>query len=191
MNLDLTAYYILTQDIDCSSVTDFDPLGTLIGSLDGSDYIISNLIINKPSQDKVGLFEQTEFGSVIINVHLENVNIIGNDLTGSFSGFLRGILLNSSVNGSVTGARTVGGIAGVSAGTISTSFAEVNVTGTDFVGGLVGDNQQAIIQDSYSFSYPRGNNYVGGIAGHNGFEGIINNTYYYADMDLPNIQNEK
>lgn len=52
--------YVLSNDIDLSGYPNWDPIGTLAnpftGTFDGNGHTISNLTINRPAQDNVGLF---------------------------------------------------------------------------------------------------------------------------------------
>jgi len=63
MNDDLGASYVLGNDIDASSIANFDPIGEFqnefTGSFDGDGYTISGLTINRPEEERVGLFGRT------------------------------------------------------------------------------------------------------------------------------------
>jgi hypothetical protein len=56
----LAGDYVLENDIDLSSIANWQPIGTLAnpftGILDGNGKTISNLTINRPTEDNVGLF---------------------------------------------------------------------------------------------------------------------------------------
>lgn len=53
---DLTGDYCLTEDIDLSAYTNWEPISQFKGTLDGQGHTISNLTINRPDTDYVGLF---------------------------------------------------------------------------------------------------------------------------------------
>ena len=53
------------------------PVDEFSGKLDGRGYTISNLKINRPSEQYVGLFGKVTADAKIINVTFENVNIVG------------------------------------------------------------------------------------------------------------------
>ena len=146
-------HYVQTADIDASETEywnnrlGFEPIGihqnVFKGIYDGNGYKISNLTINRMTENEVGLFGVAG-GYTIKNVTLENVNIRGRDFTGGLVGRLRaGEVSNSSVTGIVSGERRVGGLVGQNRiGTIRDSHAEVEVTGQRDVGGLVGENEE-------------------------------------------------
>ena len=52
--------YVLSNDIDLSGYPNWEPIGTLAnpftGTFNGNGHTISNLTINRPAQDNVGLF---------------------------------------------------------------------------------------------------------------------------------------
>ena len=84
MKNDLIAYYVLGNDIDATATSGwndgagFESIGTeassFKGSFDGKGYKITNLYINRPGTDYVGLFGYVGSGGVIENVGLENVD---------------------------------------------------------------------------------------------------------------------
>jgi len=60
INNDLSGDYYLANDIDCSEHKNFDPIGLLdkpfTGTFDGKGYKITNLYINRPETNYIGLF---------------------------------------------------------------------------------------------------------------------------------------
>jgi hypothetical protein len=207
MQLNRNAHYKLANDIDLvSSVIwnngrGFTSVGTqtagqrFTGSFDGNNHTISNLIINRPDVDYLGLFGYTD-GANIRNLHLEgfnfygrnsigglcgisnisaltNVHINGEVLGGSYLGGISGQLLTSAVlyssSGSdILGTHRLGGIAGYSsASTIYYSFSDGNITGYDYLGGITGfqHNNLSVIADSYSHAKITGSSHLGGLVG--------------------------
>ncbi len=172
MNDDLSANYTLMNDIDASGTYDwnngegFEPI-EFTGTFDGNGSIISNLYINRPSTNNVGLFGYAD-GASISNVSLEDVNVTGDSYTGSLVGYNRyGSVNQSSSTGNVTGWWNVGGLVGRNTGSVNQSYSTVNVNGTGTrVGGLVGWNDGPVNQ-SYSVGNVTGNNSVGGLVGEN------------------------
>lgn len=209
---DLTGYYELAGDINCSdtvswnSGTGFIPIGNgsgnFTGVLEGKNFTITNLFINRPGSDYQGLFQDIESNATIRNVTLENVSITAHNyigglvarnkgnISGSFvsgvidgNSFLGGLVAYnnpgvittsfSSIN--LTGASgTIGGLVGQNIGEISVSYSTGNVTGDFFVGGLVGYSQSAIA-NVYSTANVTGTDYVGGLIGYQ--TSSINNAY--------------
>ena len=105
---------------------------------DGNGHAISNLFINRPTTDYVGLFGGNAPGGFIRNLGVESVNITGRDWVGGLVGITGGGINNIYTTGTVEGHRGVGGLAGYSSGAVRTSYSTVSVVGTDSVGGLVG-----------------------------------------------------
>ena len=94
MNLDLGAYYILVNDIPASETSTwnggdgFEPIGDdinpFVGTFDGQGYKITDLYINRPSSDYIGLFGVAN--GEIKNVGLEEVWIHGDSYVGALVG---------------------------------------------------------------------------------------------------------
>jgi hypothetical protein len=100
--------YKLTSNLDLAIEPDFY-IPYFIGVFDGDGYAISNLNINLPLQDYVGMFGRVYWGSSITNLGLLNVNIIGANNVGAFSGAAVGVT-NSYVTGSITATGTAVGV---------------------------------------------------------------------------------
>ena len=183
------SYFEQTADIDLDGVENWKPIGRVVtegairftGVYDGGGYTISNLTIDRPTEDNVGLFghigvSQSGATTVIKNLCLLNVDVIGNRGTGALIGRITGnqatLVENTCVvGGTVSGTGATGGLVGSSNSfstqgaadrnpRIQTSFAKVNVEGRggedsrtfEKIGGLVGCSQRGTIADSYSLS---------------------------------------
>ena len=144
---------------------------------EGHGYTISNLMINKPDTDHVGLFGYIERGT-INNVGLSNIDIKGGNKVGGLGGSSRDSdITNSYAIGDVEGNIHTGGLVGINNnGTITNSYVAGNTTGTGTVGGLVGDNSSSTIRDSYATNVVVANRYVGGLVGWN-WSSRIENSY--------------
>ena len=217
--LDLGGNYTLAKNIDIGpalapnvfgypsmwSSAGFVPIGNATGfptptgipfsgTFDGKNFVISNLVINRPAAsglgDYVGLFG---FNSGTI----QNLGVIGATITGG--DFAVGTLVGynatgstitrsyvTGVSGTVTASTAggvdtgyVGGMVGLNKGSISQAFADVTVTGFNYVGELVGSNHGVVFQ-AYAWGNVSGNDSVGGLAGYNwngpGF-GTMTQTY--------------
>lgn len=133
-----------------------------IGYFDGNGKTISDLNVNRPTQDAGGLFGYLGGGAVISNVKVTNVNVKAKSYTGGLVGWVEpgAVVRKSSATGTVTGAdqtgsgvvgMAIGGLAGYNRGTITQSYALVNVTGYTKVGGLVGDAaSDGVINNCYA-----------------------------------------
>ncbi|MEX2461586.1 MAG: S-layer homology domain-containing protein [Paenibacillaceae bacterium] len=170
----MSASFKLTADIDLNVSpynvgAGWQPIGNgtsmFQGNMDGNGYKITNLMINSPGTDYIGLFGGSS-GS-INKIILENISVTGGSYTGGLVGYGFSTISNSSVSGSVTGQDNTGGLVGYNYGMISNSFVSGSVTGRDNIGGLVGMNYSGGISSSYAVESVNGNNYVGGLAGTN------------------------
>lgn len=97
----LFAYYKLMSDLDFKSLMRV-PIGNLKnpfkGSFDGNGKVMSNLKINFPNMDNVGLFGCTE-NAIIKNLNIVNAEVVGRTNTGALVGKMNG--------GSLTGCTVV------------------------------------------------------------------------------------
>lgn len=185
----LTADYILVNNINCSNTTSwnggqgFDPIGTYVkefsGNLDGKGYIISDLYIQNDSSgtNYIGLFSilgsATGDNSIVSNLGIENINITYNGTSvdvnvGSIAGSLnaKGIIRSSYVTGEINAYRFVGGLVGYNYGNISKSYSNITINaGQNYVGGIVGINDGGIVNNTYSIGNVTGVIATGGIFG--------------------------
>jgi len=185
---DLLGNYYLINDIDCSCTVNwnsgagFEPMANHLdrfrGTLDGKGYTISNLYMNRPSQNNVGLVGFIGSGGKVANISLEDVDITGHNYVGALTGFNDGTITYSNSTGGISGNYGVGGLVGRGEGTISNSYSTGSVSGSDGAGGLVGYNMysHAAITNSYSTASVSGSSCVGGLVGEN-YGGTVNNSY--------------
>jgi len=200
MEKNLSAYYILINDINCSETRNwnwnetegiyngFRPVGSaklysnpFTGSFDGNGNIISDLYINRPSESYISLFGCVDSGIEVKNVGIINVNITGNNNVGGLVGEnINSSITNSYSTGSVNGGDNIGGLVGWNCygATITNSYSTGSVNGNERIGGLVGQNYYEVtITNSYSTGNVTGTMFrVGGLVGSNNV-GIITNSY--------------
>jgi hypothetical protein len=143
-------YFIQTADIDATSTSSWDgakgfkPIGRLASSkrfdanYDGNGKSISNLFINRPLEDGVGLFGYVS--QKISNLTLINANITGHNFVGALVGFQNyGNVKKCSSSGIVSGTSYVGGLIGYALQNIEQSYSSANVSvASNLGGGLVG-----------------------------------------------------
>lgn len=160
----------------------FNPIGDttnpFTGTIDGFSgervFGISNLTINRPDEDNVGLVAAagTSGNSAeFVNLSLSNVSITGKDNVGAIAGTLQnGSHISwSSTSGIVTGTgESIGGFAGLvdnsSMWDISNS---ATVTGETKAGGIAGTlTNSSTLTDVRNFGAISGTEDVGGIAGY-------------------------
>ncbi|MFD0960894.1 S-layer homology domain-containing protein [Paenibacillus chungangensis] len=143
------------------------------GGFNGDGHVISGFMINRPTDNNVGLFGAT--GGELINIGLRDVHIVGRESVGCLAGFLSVTSVSHTFcSGEVQGNNRVGGLVGsaTNGAFIQYSFSQVNVEGNDYVGGLVGyttSNTSPVskVAFSYSTGSVTGTNYVGGLLGLN------------------------
>ncbi len=178
---DLGAHYILTDDIDLSGHDNWEPIGrhpayhdggrSFAGSFSGNGHTISNLNIDRPEMDSVGLFGDAE------------------------GALFRDLVLQDPV---VTGDGWVGGLVGYAESSefIDISIKNADISGNLYVGGLVGGLDTGLIKNSYSTGIVTGSGVdAGGLAGYllgqgyygnsedEGFVGHIWSSYSTADVN--------
>ncbi len=190
MQNNLAGSYCLTTNLDMTGVS-FTPIGSSSspfgGSFDGQGHTISNLTINTPTLNEVGLFGVIN-GATIQNLGLLGVSISGASAVGALAGSASGSITNCYSTGSVSsasGANYVGGLVGQSSATITGSYSSAGVSGASYTGGLVGDNGGTI-----TLSYSTGNvtanaYYVGGLVGSN--ESSISESYSTGNVTGPSF----
>tara|TARA_R110002096_G_scaffold278213_1_gene472227 strand:+ start:8003 stop:12964 length:4962 start_codon:yes stop_codon:yes gene_type:complete len=196
MNTNLSAHYELINDIDATTTSDWNsgagfvpiafPNGRFEGSLNGNNFEINGLFINRPDDNDVGLFSTIRGGSVS-NLGLTNVNITGDRSTGGLVGDLDGdSITNVFVTGSVTGTWDVGGLIGstFTATVVRDSYSSAKVIGTSEVGGLVGSSYITIINSYATGDITATSLYSGGLVGSN--RGSITKSYSTGNINGSN-----
>ena len=188
---DLTANYILMNDIDLSSsayALEFKTLGCFSGSFDGNGYKIKNIPISES-----GLFTCLEKNSEVKNVTFDRMTI--NNKNGSKVGALAGYINGENVkldnirvigNSTIAGVNYVGGIIGYSDYTLVLNnlniASNVKVTSTGgILGGLIGEAKEITITNSgvkgkVEYTGSSTYAYYGGLLGH-GTTVTIKNSY--------------
>ncbi|MBU3710427.1 MAG: filamentous hemagglutinin N-terminal domain-containing protein, partial [Limnohabitans sp.] len=158
----LNGYFALGADIDASATSlwnggaGFMPIGNSVtpfaGALTGLGHVISNLTINRPTTDSVGLFGRSV--GVLSELGIVNASIVGANQVGTLVGNNAGYTTTNFATGSVTGQSSVGGLMGVldGYGTARNSYAKTNVsvTGNADAGGLIGLVNVGTVYKTYS-----------------------------------------
>lgn len=158
INNDLTAYYVLAGNIDCSATSGwnsgagFVPIGSnssaFKGNFNGEGYTISGLYISLASTRYVGLFGYA-LSATVTSVTLSGATVTGGEDVGGLVGdtytttvssssvLISTITATSSYVGGLLGyeyASTLSGLTG-SSDTVSDSASSTTV----FAGGIIGD----------------------------------------------------
>ena len=175
----LSGKYILMNDIDLSSYSNWDPIGEVdldtgvcigfTGILDGNGYVIKNLKVDATNEETAaGLFAaigaldlndlvnpdfSAQFGEVK-NLGLENVDITASGLgAGALANIVIGNITNCYVTGVIKGKGTTGGLVSSLIGSISNCYSAANIetTGSSYyTGGIVGMVKEGSITNCYS-----------------------------------------
>jgi len=179
----------ITYNLNETHYKGFKPIGdrdTMFeDEFDGNEYKINNLYIDRPQERWIGLFGYVESGSLIKNVNVNNVNIIGDSNTGGLIGRLnnRANVENTSVTGNIYGTNSnTGGLIGQNRGNIENSYSIATVKSIDSnTGGLIGRNR-GDIENSYSIATVKNSesNFIGGFVGRG--NGNIENSYAKGDV---------
>jgi filamentous hemagglutinin family protein len=170
--------YALAGNIS-SGLSSFTPISFFSGVLNGQGYTISNLTINLPGVDNVGMFTNLNT-SALYNFSLTNSTIIGHNNVGALAAYTTGLvgdppqganISNVFVSATVTGNNNVGGFVGNLGygGTLTNVLYHGTVTGNDSVGGLVGNisDSTASVNRSLSIATIVGGTNLGGAVGNN------------------------
>lgn len=171
------------------------------GTIDGNDYTISNIYVEKLDTDFAGLFGSV-LNATFKNINLDKTEIYGQSTVGSLVGNLStdSQMENCHVtNGFVQcdDDPMYGGIAGGLVGglltnsTIKRSSFSGEVEGGDQIGGLVGTTWDAtLIEESFAEGTVSGGNIVGGLVGYTTMNfppeentvNVLKNSYSRADV---------
>ena len=181
--------FILMNDIDLSTIN-LQPIGTsgnpFAGEFNGNGYKITNLAINRPTEEYVGLFGYVNNATIKdLSIEIDAAGIIGGSIpsdlvreyeggVGALSGMAENtVITNCSVTGNVTGlGQNIGGLVGLAINcTITDCSADGKVSGDGVcVGGLAGYLYKGSIANSTSSGEVFGNEdsfytLAGGFAG--------------------------
>jgi filamentous hemagglutinin family protein len=170
--------YALGDDIDADATATwnggqgFNPVNLDDQKFNGLGNEISNLTINRPTQDNVGLFG-TATNADIQHLTLVNANVTGQNNVGSLVGDIVGSskIMHSRAEANVQGQAVVGGLIGRAFGTdianslIDNSQATGSVTGIEDVGGLIGELTAFTVDNSSATGTASGEQRVGGLIG--------------------------
>lgn len=181
--------YILMEDIDLSSIANWEAIGKdgaeFKGTFDGNGYSISNLKIDKTTESYQGLFGKIN-GATVKNTQVVNANVKGKVSVGVLVGeSTNGTITNCSTSGTVAaGSNFAGGLVGSAYGSnISNSFSTSSVVGKTWVGGFVGSaGGSTNISNSYATGSVTGDNTTGGFAGYLRTNSNISNSYATGDV---------
>lgn len=206
----LGSYFkIMVTSIDCSETSaatwpdslGFKPLGssgvnrmfsgsiTYVGSASAIPLTITNLYINRPNEDKIGLF--SGLASEVLSslpIILKNAHVVGRAGVGAIAGELKltsgtSTVHDSAATGKVQGTGAgVGGLFGKISSTPSTTgsinislvHADAEVSGTSEVGGVAGTIDAGVHTINFSYSSSRNATSASGMSAGAIFGSIVN-----------------
>ena len=163
----------LETDIDLTG-TDFVPIPTFGGTLEGQGHTISGLSVTGSGNVR-GLFRYIQPSGAVRDLHVSG-SIAPSDRKNTLGGLVgenQGTITNCTFSGAVSGADSIGGIAGINEAQgqiINCSFSG-SVTGEHYVGGIAGQNYGSIVQCENS--------------------GSINTTEVDAELNLDNLNQDQ
>lgn len=196
-----TAGYGDVAGSDANSGDGFKPIGDsdnpFTGNFNGNIKNISNVVIDRQDETKVGLFGVTD-QALLRNIRVINADITGKDEVGTVVGENSGSeITNVHAGGKATGNNQsdaefafaiVGGLVGTNIGEVSNSTAVSGVSADGKftnAGGLVGANRpDGTVSDSYATGdVTSSSGDVGGLVGAN--RGEVNSSYATGNVTGP------
>lgn len=175
---DLDAHYIQTQNIDCSDTVNwnggegFVPIGQgddFSGVYDGQNFTITDIFIDQPDTDEVGLF-LTPDGATIKNIHLVggsmdseapgyNGSLAARAYDTTFSDCSSTVAMHSVAQAGLVGAYL--------GGTMSRCWYDGDISADDngYTAGLVAVASDVSFNDVYTKGSLLGETYSGGLIG--------------------------
>jgi len=132
----------LQSDLDLTDVN-FIAIPSFSGVFDGNGHTINGLNITLSSSDQ-GLFRYIEETGVVKNLNVKGVVDPSGTKSeiGGIVGTNKGLIMNCTFEGHVSGTSSIGGIVGLNetTGTILSCMSSGAVTGEHYTGGIVGQN---------------------------------------------------
>ncbi len=186
IQLYLDAHFVQIADLDLKvfpwvTSPGWIPIGfqfPFSGSYDGNGYLITNMMIDRPDDEHIGLFGHID-QALLQNIRLVHADVKGEQFVGGLVGKAEDSLIEHCfVTGSINGEAQVGGIAGISFNTqILSSYTKADVGGISQTGGVVGRNSEgSIIKDVFVTGLIGGNMQTGGICGEN-YQSEVKNSF--------------
>ncbi len=201
-------HFILNTDLDEDTEgyegigDDWDPIDDFIGEFDGNGKTISDLVIDRPAESRVGLFGFLGGDSesvTVKNIALTNVDIQGDSRVGGLAGEVEsgggiGVIEQVAVEGTIAGEGRVGGVVGESfeyGGEITESYVLGEVLGVgsgNGIGGVVGASGRFFSGHSIERCFVAANvsapdsSQVGGLVGRTSFDGSIEDCYVIGNV---------
>lgn len=145
----MNGFFVLTQDLDLSTIENFSPIGSaskpFTGYFEGNGHTISGLTIDAAAANDQGLFAALGKNATVKSIKFDNPTIVGKNNVGVLAGTSTGAeVVDCSVTaGSVTGEEFVGSLIGkndAKANIDNFASTGVDISGLTNIGGTVGAN---------------------------------------------------
>ena len=153
------------------------------GKFNGNGHTISNLWINRPSTDYIGLFGKINDNTEILNLKLENADYAGNNYVGGITGYCHNAssITSCVFNGKISGNDYIGCVCGYIDNNdyhdliVSGCNAYCQIEGRDYIGGICGysyisavggKRYRTTVSDCLSYNNIDGRDKIGGICGY-------------------------
>jgi len=176
--------YIQTANIDASATSGWfsgsgwtpigDATNNFTGSYNGQNHTISNLTINRPSTNYVGLFGYAN-GATLSHLNLSGFTITGNMMVGALAGrSYESSVSYMTTSGSVNGYISSGGLIGNAySGSVTNSQNAASVSGNSYIGGVIGQSSGCSVTDCRNSGAVSGSGqYIGGLIGEHTIETV-------------------
>jgi hypothetical protein len=206
----LHGHYILTRNLDFDDDSSYDPLSgweafktsvttgegfspigvtasRFIGLLDGNGYVVSNLYINRPTTDNVGLIGYSNGAGEVRNLGVKDAEITGRNYVAAIVGYCFGTIATSYSTGSIMANQNAGGLAGINDGIVATnpgliinsySLADVQASSVR-AGGLSAWNYYGEIINCYATGGVSASSSSGGLVGASSVGTTVNSFWNY------------
>ena len=145
IELNLSAYYELGNDIDASATTGwnggvgFIPITNFTGSLDGKGYTVDGLYENTTAIN-ANVFTNILSGAIVKDIYFTGLDIHANSYYGAYAAGLcfenHGTILRCSVEGSAEANQAAAGFCHNNHGDISNCYSLVSSTGPSYADGF-------------------------------------------------------
>ena len=166
-----TGYFALMNNLDASAWSSTNMgaasvIGAMSGTFAGMGHTISNLTLNAPGRDYVGLIGQMSeaagTANILRDIGVLNVDIAGNDRVGALAGAATDAVISQAYGtGKISGNMIVGGLIGITNETtgfretggarINNSWSGVNIrAASGYAGGLLGGAYAVTIKNSHA-----------------------------------------
>ncbi|MDB4153219.1 hypothetical protein N9605_06605, partial [Flavobacteriaceae bacterium] len=184
-------YYLQVNHIDLSGYN-WAPLPDFRGDYDGNGFEIRNLTINRPNEDRVGMFHTISY-SVFKNLTIVNANVTGRDKCGILAYYLREnqgfknvFIKNSTITGQARIAGMFSDVYNTHNGMNNVGLDNVTINSSgDRTGAISVYFRDASISNSYATGQINATgNYIGGfVEQHHTNSDIISNCYSSIDIN--------